>query len=57
VLQKYSAKGILATAFDPKSIMLYAFDAQLFSDGKGPTNENTNLSTQDRGMIRKMYPA
>lgn len=57
VLQKYSPKGILATAFDAKSIMLYAFDAQLFSDGKGPTNENTNLSTQDRGMIRKMYPA
>jgi len=57
VLQKYSPKGILATAFDPKSIMLYAFDAQLFTDGKGPTNENTNLSTLDRGMIKKMYPA
>jgi len=57
VLDKYSPKGIQATQFDPKSIMLYAFDADLFADGKGPTNENTQLSTLDRGMIRKMYPA
>lgn len=57
VLQKYSPKGIRATAFDAKSIMLYAFDAELFADGKGPTNENTRLSALDRGMIRKMYPA
>ena len=57
VLQKYSPRGIQATAFDPKSIMLYAFDAELFADGKGPTNENTQLSATDRGMIKRMYPA
>ena len=57
VLDKYSPKGIQATEFDPRSIMLYAFDAELFADGKGPTNENTQLSTQDRGMIKRMYPA
>ncbi|MEQ1512818.1 MAG: hypothetical protein ABL934_09085 [Lysobacteraceae bacterium] len=56
VLKKYSPFGIKATAFDPKSIMLYAFDAELFADGKGPTNENTQLSTTDRTMIKKMYP-
>lgn len=56
VLDKYSPKGISATQFDPKSIMLYAFDAALFADGKGPTNENTNLSATDITMIRKMYP-
>jgi hypothetical protein len=56
VLGKYSPKGIKATRFDPKSIMLYAFDAALFSDGLGPTNENTQLSATDRTMIRQMYP-
>ncbi len=56
VLNKYSPKGIQATAFDPQSIMLYQFDAELFADGKGPTNVNTTLSTKDREMIARMYP-
>ncbi|MBN8213427.1 MAG: hypothetical protein J0M09_10950 [Xanthomonadales bacterium] len=57
VLKKYSPSGIKATNFDPKSIMLYSFDAELFADGKGATNENTQLSPTDRAMIRKMYPS
>ncbi len=57
VLKKYSPTGIRATEFDAKSIMLYAFDAALFADGKGATNENSQLSPTDRSMIRKMYPA
>lgn len=56
VLQKYSPRGMQSTQYDPKSIMLYAFDGELFSDGKGPTNENTNLSPTDRSMIKRMYP-
>ena len=56
VLSKYSPKGIKATRFDPKSIMLYSFDAELFSDGLGPTNENSQLSPTDRTMIKQMYP-
>ena len=56
VLSKYSPKGIKATRFDPKSIMLYAFDAELFSDGLGPTNENSQLSATDSRMIKQMYP-
>ncbi len=56
VLDKYSPKGISATEFDAKSIMLYAFPAELFSDGKGPTNENTQLSPKDKKKIREMYP-
>lgn len=55
VLSKYSPKGIKATRFDPKSIMLYSFDAELFSDGRGPTNENSQLSSTDRTMIKQMY--
>lgn len=57
VLSKYSPKGIKATRFDPKSIMLYSFDAELFSDGLGPTNENSQLSPTDRTMIKQMYPS
>jgi hypothetical protein len=56
VLQKYSPNGLSATVFDPKSIMLYAFDGALFADGKGPTNENTNVSVLDAKKIKQMYP-
>lgn len=56
VLSKYSPKGIKATRFDPKSIMLYAFDGALFADGRGATNENSLLSATDRTMIKQMYP-
>jgi hypothetical protein len=56
VLDKYSPQGISATDFDKSSIMLYAFDGKLFSDGKGPTNDNTKLSAKDIAMIRSMYP-
>ena len=56
VLMKYSPKGLAATKFDPKSIMLYAFDGRLFSDGKGPTNENSELSKTDVMMIEDLYP-
>lgn len=56
VLCKYSPKGIQATKFDPESIMLYSFDAELFSDGGGPTNENSQLSSTDQTMIKQMYP-
>lgn len=56
VLEKYSPKGIAATVFDAKSIMLYDFDANLFSDGLGPTNSNRALSAKDKAMIKSMYP-
>jgi len=56
VLQKYSPKGIKSTVYDPKSIMLYAFDAKLFADGLGPTNTNTKLSPKDEAMIHQLYP-
>ncbi len=55
ILHKYSPKGIVASAFDIKSIMLYQFDASLFTDGHG-TPENTRLSLMDKKFIRQMYP-
>lgn len=56
VLSKYSPTGIKATRYDPKSIMLYSFDGDLFADGLGPTNENVKPSATDLKMIKQMYP-
>ncbi len=56
ILSKYSPTAVAATDFDPKSIMLYAFSGDLFTDGKGPTNSNKSLSKDDKAMIKKMYP-
>jgi hypothetical protein len=56
VLEKYSPRGVSATRFDPKSIMLYSFDGTLFSDGLGPTNENFTVSKDDTRMMKAMYP-
>jgi hypothetical protein len=55
ILEKYSPKGISATAFDAHSIMLYQFDGSLFTDHKG-TPLNTELSAHDKQFIRAMYP-
>lgn len=56
VLGKYSPTGITASEYDDKSIMLYAFDGKLFSDGLGNTNNNTKLSARDIKTIKSMYP-
>jgi hypothetical protein len=55
ILQKYSPEGISATSFDRKSIMLYQFDAALFTNHKG-TPLNFELSKLDEKMIGTMYP-
>jgi hypothetical protein len=55
VVQKYSMSQLNATSFDPKSIMLYAFPAELIKGGKA-TSENTDLSKGDKTFVAKMYP-
>jgi serralysin len=55
ILDRYSPRGITATSFDDKSIMLYQFDAGLFLDRK-PTPSNTRLSDRDKTFIARMYP-
>jgi hypothetical protein len=55
ILKKYSPKGIAASAFDINSIMLYQFDASLFTDHKA-TPQNYALSEEDKTFIRTMYP-
>jgi len=56
VLDKYSPDAVIASNFDPESIMLYSFDGILFSDGLGSTNSNTSLSKKDIEMIKFLYP-
>jgi hypothetical protein len=60
VIQKYSLNQLNGTAFDKKSIMLYRFPPQFILAPKSlaaaGTNENTDLSTNDKKFVRKMYP-
>lgn len=55
VVQKYSIDQLNATKFVPKSIMLYAFPAELIIGGHA-TAENTDLSLGDKKFIGKNYP-
>lgn len=55
VLGKYDKKNMNFTKFDPDSIMLYSFPANLFLKGEG-TSANTELSEQDKKFIARMYP-
>lgn len=55
ILKRYSRRHTNSTAFDPDSIMLYAFPGQLFKSGKG-TKSNRKLSAQDKKFIAEMYP-
>lgn len=55
VLRKYSPNGTTATIFDRKSVMLYQFAKELFTDG-GATPNNTKLSAIDIRMIQELYP-
>jgi hypothetical protein len=57
VLDKYSADQVIGTAFDPQSIMLYAFPGSWTQSGQG-TDFNGDLSKQDKEFVGslKMYP-
>lgn len=57
VLEKYQANQIRGTAFDPQSIMLYAFPARWTTNGVS-TNENNALSPTDETFVGgpTMYP-
>lgn len=55
VISKYAKSEIRGTAFDPDSIMLYEFPAELLQDGKG-THENHKLSPSDIAFISSVYP-
>lgn len=57
VLEKYQASQIRGTAFDPQSIMLYAFPARWTTNGVS-TSENNAISATDQTFVgsRNMYP-
>jgi Astacin (Peptidase family M12A) len=55
VLDKYAQEQIRATAFDPKSIMLYFFPARWTMNGVG-TSANEVLSEDDKSFAAQIYP-
>jgi hypothetical protein len=55
IVQKYSIDQLNATKFDVKSIMLYAFPANLIIGGHATPN-NTQISSGDKKFIGQMYP-
>ncbi len=55
MFQKYDAGQTQFSAFDPDSIMLYAFPASWTKTG-GSTKENTALSATDKSFIASAYP-
>lgn len=55
IFDRYSRTQTQFSAFDPDSIMLYAFPASLFLDGKG-TKNNIHLSATDKTFIGTLYP-
>lgn len=55
ILDKYNINSINGSIFDPESIMLYFFPAELTLNNKG-THQNLRLSGLDVEWICKMYP-
>ena len=57
VLDKYQASQVRGTAFDPKSIMLYAFPAR-WTTNNVSTSDNNALSPTDQSFVgsKSMYP-
>jgi hypothetical protein len=55
VFQKYSAMETNYTAFDPRSIMVYAVPKELTTDGYG-VDWNSELSVTDKTFIAQIYP-
>lgn len=56
VLDKYNSNLLNASAYDPKSIMLYAFPASLTTNGVG-TTANAIMSPTDIEWMGKVYGA
>ena len=55
VLDKYALDQLRASAFDPRSIMLYFFPARWTRSGVG-TSANNLLSEDDKAWAAMMYP-
>ena len=55
VIDKYASSQLRATGFDPDSIMLYAFPAELTRQ-RVATHDNDQLSAGDIAFIQQAYP-
>jgi hypothetical protein len=54
ILNRYNENDINGSVFDPKSIMLYFFSADLTTNGVG-TSQNLRLSSTDKYWIESSY--
>ncbi len=55
IFQKYARQELNGTAFDPKSIMLYAFPKAFTTNGYS-TQANSRLSANDKWLAGRLYP-
>jgi hypothetical protein len=55
IIDRYDVNQINGSEFDPNSIMLYFFSADLTKNNRG-THANVRLSRKDVQYINKMYP-
>ena len=55
IIKKYDSRYINGTNFDPNSIMLYFFPAELTLDGRG-THQNLRLSLLDIDFLMASFP-
>lgn len=55
IIKKYDTNSINGSSFDPLSVMLYFFPADLTLNGVG-TSQNLRLSGEDTLWITKIYP-
>jgi hypothetical protein len=55
VLDHYAQDAVTSTPVDPESIMMYPIPAAWTNDGFS-ADMNTDLSAQDKELIRKVYP-
>jgi hypothetical protein len=56
IINQFERDKVLATDFDPTSIMMYSFPKSLVSSGDVPEHGNSNISSIDSGHIYKLYP-
>jgi L-fucose isomerase-like protein len=56
IIQQFEKSKVIATDFDPKSIMMYSFPNNLVISGNVPQYGNSSISKIDSIHIRSLYP-
>ncbi|XZF14081.1 M12 family metallopeptidase [Chitinophagaceae bacterium MMS25-I14] len=56
IIDQFARSQVLASDFDPTSIMMYSFPSNLVESGNVPAYGNSAISTTDSIHIRRLYP-